>query len=50
MNKKVRKAVASDFPVILDIYKNAIDTMNSRGINQWDDLYTDEEIIKDDIV
>ncbi|MDR0898723.1 MAG: GNAT family N-acetyltransferase [Oscillospiraceae bacterium] len=44
-----RKAVASDLPAILAIYKNAIDSLNSQGIAQWDEIYPDEAIITEDV-
>lgn len=46
----LRKATLEDLKAIVNIYKNAIKVMNENGIDQWDDLYPNEEILKNDIL
>jgi GNAT superfamily N-acetyltransferase len=45
----VRKAIESDFPQLLALYQTAIGRMQSLGIDQWDELYPNAEVIRDDI-
>lgn len=45
-----KKASQSDLPNIMQIYRAAIKHMDDMGINQWDEIYPSEDIIKEDIV
>jgi ribosomal protein S18 acetylase RimI-like enzyme len=45
----IRKAVAADFPAVFALYQNAIAAMQAAGIDQWDERYPDEKIIREDI-
>lgn len=45
----VRKAIESDLIEIIQIYKNAVQCMNTNGILQWDDIYPTEDILKTDV-
>lgn len=47
---EIRKAELKDLNIIIDIFKSAIDTMNSNSIYQWDEIYPDNTILKQDIV
>lgn len=44
-----RKAIKSDYPEILIMYKAAINAMQNGGIHQWDDIYPAEDILTKDI-
>ncbi len=46
---KIRKAVMTDFPAIIKVYKGVTKHMITNNIFQWDDLYPDESILKMDI-
>lgn len=46
---EVRKAAIEDLHCITDIFKRAIGEMDVNGIPQWDEIYPNEEIIRDDI-
>jgi ribosomal protein S18 acetylase RimI-like enzyme len=46
----LRKALIKDLNIILDIYKSAIEVLDSNGIAQWDDIYPSKEIITNDIL
>lgn len=45
----IRKAQREELKNIVDIFKNAIFVMNENNIPQWDELYPNEEILKEDI-
>ncbi|WML33313.1 GNAT family N-acetyltransferase [Clostridium sp. OS1-26] len=47
---KIRKAELGDLKEIMDIFSNAISTMNNNNIHQWDGIYPTEDIIKQDIL
>lgn len=36
---KIRKAELGDLKEIIDIFSNAINTMNDNNIHQWDEIY-----------
>ena len=46
----IRMASIDDLRTITDIFKNAIKVMCNNGINQWDDVYPNEETIHNDIM
>lgn len=46
----IRMASIHDLRAITDIFNNAIKVMCSNGINQWDDIYPNEETIYNDIM
>jgi GNAT superfamily N-acetyltransferase len=52
MNTEIifRKANIGDLVHVVKIYKNAINRMEKNNILQWDDLYPNEVILKDDIL
>ena len=52
MNSEIlfRKANMEDLDNIVKIYKNSINRMEKINILQWDDLYPNEVILKDDIL
>lgn len=47
---KIRKAELNDLKSIIDIFKNAIDVMNEGNIPQWDEIYPNSAILKQDIL
>lgn len=47
---EIRKAELKDLNIIINIFKSAIDTMNGNSIYQWDEIYPDNIILKQDIV
>ncbi|MEG2290338.1 MAG: GNAT family N-acetyltransferase [Clostridium sp.] len=47
---KLKKATMEDLGNIVSIYNNAIEEMNKNSINQWDHIYPNEKILKDDIL
>lgn len=47
---EIRKAELKDLNIIINIFKSAIDTMNGNSIYQWDEIYPDNTILKQDIV
>lgn len=49
MNLDFRKARHQDFDAIWQIFSSAIVHMNEQGIEQWDEIYPDKDIILDDI-
>ncbi len=49
MFKEFRLAGIEDLPYIVRLFKDAIDDMCSRGIQQWDDIYPAEEQLRSDI-
>ncbi|KAA8668132.1 GNAT family N-acetyltransferase [Clostridium sp. HV4-5-A1G] len=46
----LRKAVIQDLADVVKIFKAAIRVMNDNGIDQWDSIYPDREILKEDIL
>ena len=44
-----RKAVPSDLPAVMPVYRAAIRHMDEAGIHQWDEIYPSEADIKEDI-
>ena len=49
MNLELRKASIEDLDDVLVIYKNAINLLESKGIYQWDDMYPNKDVLKEDI-
>lgn len=49
MEIKIRKAVESDLPAIMEVIAQAQEALRERGVDQWQDGYPDEEAILDDI-
>ena len=49
LNLKFRKAKEDDFDSVFQVFVDAIAEMNRKNISQWDELYPDREILKDDI-
>lgn len=46
----IRKATYDDVPVLMDIFRKARGIMRSSGnMNQWNDSYPSEEIVRKDI-
>ena len=46
----IRKATYEDIPVLMEIFRNARGIMRASGnINQWNDSYPSEEIVRRDI-
>ncbi len=50
MKIKYRKADFNDLDGVFEIFKNAIDNMNSNKIFQWDEIYPDRKTLYDDIL
>ncbi len=46
---RFRLAENIDFPEILALYKSGVASMRAAGIEQWDENYPNESIIKEDI-
>lgn len=46
----IRKSKFADLEMIVNIFKNAIKTMNENNIYQWDEIYPNDEILKQDIL
>ena len=49
MNIKYRVADMNDLEKISKLFNSAIDDMNSKGINQWDDIYPNTDVLSSDI-
>ena len=45
-----RTATQKDLKAIQQVYENAIKTLESNGIYQWDSVYPNEEVIRNDIL
>ena len=46
----IRKATYEDMPMLMDIFRNARGIMRKSGnMNQWNDSYPSEEIVRNDI-
>jgi GNAT superfamily N-acetyltransferase len=45
-----RTATQKDLKSVIKVYENAIRTMESKGIYQWDSIYPNEEVLQNDIV
>jgi len=50
MEITIRKASISDLKTICDLYNTAIQVMDDNNIHQWDTLYPNEDLLKDDIL
>lgn len=50
MELNFRLAQNTDFKDVVTLFNNAIAKMNSIGINQWDNIYPNPKILKDDIL
>lgn len=46
---KIRKAAPQDLTAVTTVFKEAIKVMDKSGIFQWDEVYPNEEDIKQDI-
>lgn len=44
-----RRAEPEDLPAVLALFAGAVERMCSQGIDQWDELYPDREILRADI-
>ena len=49
MNIKYRIATLNDFDEIYELFRKATDNMNENRIYQWDEIYPNRAILKDDI-
>lgn len=47
---KLRKAEMKDLNVIVSIYNKAIEVMNQNEIMQWDSIYPNRVVLKEDIL
>ncbi len=47
---KYSKADINQLDMIFDMYSAAIENMEKQGIHQWDQIYPDKEIIRQDIL
>lgn len=47
---RIRKAELEDLNIIIEIFSNAIITMNNKNINQWDEIYPTSMILEQDIL
>lgn len=50
MNIEYRKGNTGDLKEICALIKGAIVNLERHNIFQWDNLYTDEEILREDII
>ncbi|MCI1946162.1 GNAT family N-acetyltransferase [Clostridium luticellarii] len=50
MELMLRKAVIQDLTDVVKIFKAAIRVMSNNGIDQCDNIYPDEEILREDIL
>ena len=50
MSIELRKAELEDWDIVTDIYRQAIQEMNNKNIRQWDEIYPDDLILKEDIL
>lgn len=46
---EIRKACFSDLPAIMEIIRQAVESLKKRGVDQWQDGYPNEETAKADI-
>ena len=47
-NFVIEKATQKDLNSILNITKDALNSMKAMNFNQWDEHYPNEEIVKED--
>jgi hypothetical protein len=47
---EIRQAQLDDKKAIFSIIKNVVIDMSSKGINQWDQIYPNEEVVTEDIL
>jgi hypothetical protein len=47
---EIKLAEIDDLDIINDIYINVIDNMIKNNIFQWDEIYPNKNILKDDII
>jgi len=45
----IRVANIKDFPTVFSLVETVIEDMNRQKIDQWDDIYPNEEVLKSDI-
>ncbi len=45
----IRKADIKDLEAVFSVFQRAIDVMNKNGIPQWDDIYPDKGVLREDI-
>lgn len=48
-NIVISKAKMKDLERVVELFQNAIDHMNKNDIPQWDEIYPDENILREDI-
>ncbi len=49
MKMTTRKAAAADLPDVAALYAASISKMREDGIEQWDEIYPDRELLEEDI-
>jgi ribosomal protein S18 acetylase RimI-like enzyme len=47
---EIIKITIEDLVDVVNLYKNAIKKMEENNIFQWDEIYPDEDILKDDVI
>jgi hypothetical protein len=47
---EIIKITIEDLVNVVNLYKNAIKKMEENNIFQWDEIYPDENILKDDVI
>lgn len=45
----IRKCKADELETVMDLIREAVKVMRSRGIEQWDEIYPNAEVINNDI-
>jgi Acetyltransferase (GNAT) family. len=45
----IRKAAIKDIDEIMKLIKDAVHDMQRRGVDQWDDIYPNREVIEEDV-
>ncbi|WP_085833239.1 GNAT family N-acetyltransferase [Clostridium merdae] len=46
----VRKAQMEDLPNLFNLYLGSIELMRLKGIDQWDDVYPNEQVLTQDVM
>lgn len=49
-NWSVRKAQMEDLPNLFNLYLGSIELMRLKGIDQWDDVYPNEQVLTQDVI
>jgi ribosomal protein S18 acetylase RimI-like enzyme len=47
---KIRHANSQDLKTVMNLIRSCVNHMEAQEIHQWDEIYSDESIIKNDIV